>query len=424
MMMKPKKRMKNLKSHQMKNKIAYIIVFLGTILTQAQIYQGAVNQPDKNGIYTILLSPQIRSLSDNNIDNIRLYDNENQEVPYVVSDKKSTVLEENNTVLSIISSNVTPQKKSIYIFENTNQEKIENIYLKINNVEVEKSYTIKGSNDQKQWFGLVNQRFLNDITNEKSAEVTKTIDLPVSNYRFYAIEFDDVKSVPIKINAIGTSKTEVHSLQTEMISLKNAVYHIDNQSKKTIIQVTFDKPQVTDFVNFTIVAPEMYQRSAVLKVKRNYTVGKRTESHWEILETFSLNSNTPNKIPITSIFEKEFRIEIENFDSPSLSIQNIDFQQKPVYLTAQLQQDKSYVLRAGKLKLGTPVYDLSYFKDDLEKPVKMLFVSDLQIISQSKSAINSPDVFLKKPWFMWLCIVIGGVLILYFSIQLLKDMKK
>jgi hypothetical protein len=67
-------------------KYSFLIFFFIGLTCFSQNYKGALNPIEKNGLYKIMLTSEIRAASKNNFNFIRIKDSLNQEIPYVLKD--------------------------------------------------------------------------------------------------------------------------------------------------------------------------------------------------------------------------------------------------------------------------------------------------------------------------------------------------
>lgn len=103
----------------------------------AQNYQGKINKVAENGLHQILINPEFRSASENNLDFLRIFDSKNNEVPYVIYEGKSNNSSSKN--FNIISKTAVPNVATSIIISNENTLNIDHLTLKIANTDVEKS---------------------------------------------------------------------------------------------------------------------------------------------------------------------------------------------------------------------------------------------------------------------------------------------
>jgi hypothetical protein len=323
-----------------------------------------------------------------------------------------------------VRKEIIPNRSTHVIIENIGSKAIENIVLNIRNSRLEKTCNISGSNDQKQWFGLLEKCELTNLENPNNTHVFVDIKLPKSNYRFLKIQINDSTSAPIDILQVGNFRHSwvdgklLSVLPTEVLTSTDAI------QKKTIIRVRFDQPQVIENVDFQITKPNLYKRKC--KITTTKTILKKQNKKEildETLAVFDLNSSTRNSIKLPTIFEKEFVIEIENEDNPPLEIKDIIFSQLPIYIVADLKAGENYILKTNNLNLTAPTYDIENFKNQDHATFPTAFFSEVKQIENTTIAQNTNKSFWQEKWFLWLCIGIAGVTIIFFSSSLIKEMK-
>ena len=193
--------------------------------------------------------------------------------------------------------------------------------------------------------------------------------------------------------------------------------------KETEIHVVFDRPQIINQITFDVSKPTYYKRQAIIYKKTEIQNKRKSQIIDEEIISFELNSNTKNSFTIPEIFEKEFFIRIENHDNLPLSIATIKYSQNPVSIIADLNSDEKYTIKTGNKNLAEPQYDLSDFKNNIKGSLPKTAIYDIQKSITSKNQTPNKS-FWQQGWFMWLCIVLGGITILFFTTSLIKDLKE
>ncbi|MCC9061610.1 hypothetical protein [Flavobacterium piscisymbiosum] len=375
----------------------------------------------QNGFHEIIVSPEVRSFSKQDLSDIRLFDSKGNEVPYFIQTAKnvsSNTFEE----YTIVSKTVLPKKSTSVIIAIPSNKSHNQLSLFIANSDVEKKYSISGSDDQKEWFGISNSQMLYELSSTSETSVVKTISYPLTTYRYLKIDFDDQKTLPVNILKAGNFNSQIQkSISLEVTPKKSSITE-NTVNKETQIHVLFDAPQVINQISFEISKPTYYNRKAILykKVKREKK-RKPVESEEEIV-SFELNSNIKNSFTIGEIFEKEFFIKIENHDNQPLSISKIKFEQKLISIIANLNSDETYILKTGNNNLTAPEYDIANFKSKIASILPQTHLYDIEHSQTVKEQIQNKS-FWQQSWFMWLCIVLGGITILFFTASLIKDLK-
>ena len=404
------------------SKIFLLILLANQVFGQSFTTSAKISGIKNDGLHSVLLRPEIRSFSKADLSDLRIFDKENHEVPYLVLNEKSNKPADNFEAFPMVLKEIIPSKKTTIIIENIGNKNLEEITLNLANSSLTKSCNISGSDDQKTWFGLLDKFQLRDLENTEKTNTFLKIKLPLSSYHFLKFELNDLKTAPINILQIGNFKHLLlnsiwQNLRPDSVKITN-----DLQQKKTQIKVFFAQKQVIDKVFFEISKPNFYQRNASILVNRKIVRKKKAENLVETLVNFTLNSSQKNAFDLPEIFEKEFIIEIDNEDNLALEILAVKLQQLSAYLVADLKINENYTLKTGNEELKMPNYDLAFFKNNISKQLPeaaILEVKTIATISEKKEIS-----FWQNPWFMWLCITIGGSIIFYFSSDLLKDMQK
>lgn len=404
-------------------KLTKIILLL--LLTSQSFGQfqttGKIKKVYNDGFQEIILSPEIRSSSKKDLSDIRIFNSSNHEIPYFI--QNSTIQPENSFEEYPIVSKKTEPKKNSYITIALPSGNSNELTLIIANSDVDKRYSILGSNDQQEWFGISDSQILYDLSSTTESSVTKTISYPLSAYKFLRIEFDDKKTLPVNVLKAGNlNKKKQAQHYYEIIPKKLNVNEIPS-NKATQIHIVYDQPQIINQLVFKISKPTYYTRQAILYKKVSRQIKRKSQLVDEIIATFELNSNSQNTFTIPEIFEMELYIKIENQDNPPLAISAITFNQKPVALIADLNTSEEYILKTGNKSLTKPEYDLSNFKYKIITSLPQTSIYEIHKINQVKDKMQKKQ-FWEETWFMWICIGLGGIVILFFTASLIKDLKK
>ena len=374
----------------------------------------------QNGLHKITIGPELRALSQKQLEDLRIFDSKQNEVPYysVINNTAKTAMV--FEPFEILSKTIIPRKTTSIVFANPGMV-INEVTLSVANADISKSYSISGSNDQKEWFGLIDRAQLANIENTTSTSEYKQLTLPLSSYRFLKIDLDDKKTLPINILGIGKLTTKTNTAAFANLTPTKINTTQIKAEKKTLIHLTFNNNQVIDKISFGITAPSFYKRQVRIYKNIQRKTRKRTETYEQELAVFELSSDKTNSFENLDLFEKDIFIAIENRDNQPLAIDKIQLSQIPIFVIADLKANESYTIKTGDKKLGIPDYDISYFKT---KTYGNLPEANISTISrqQNNDVPTTTPSFWQQSWFLWACIGIAGIAILYFAVSLIKDM--
>lgn len=400
----------------------FILLFLTNLSFGQFQVTGKIQDVTKNGFHQIVLSPEIRSYSKQDLSDIRIFNSKGNEVPYFIQNNSEALLHTFEEY-TIVSKSVVAKKSTSIIITIPSNQNNNQLSLFIANADGEKNYSISGSNDLKEWFGISNSKVLYDLNSTTESSVIKTISYPLSTYQYLKIDFDDRKTLPLNILKVGNFNSQIQKNTWLEIKPKKTSTTEDRSEKETSIHVTFDHPQIINQIVFEILKPTYYSRKAIIYKKVKQQKNRKSVIYDEEIITFELNSNTKNSFTIPEIFEEEFFIKIENKDNQPLAISTIKYNQKPISIITDLSANEKYTIKAGDRNVTEPQYDLSDFKNNIQNNLHQTAIYDIKPIAEIKTKSEEKS-FWQKPWFMWACILFGAVTILYFSVSLINDLKR
>jgi hypothetical protein len=404
---------------QMKIKTLIYCLFI-TSFGFSQSHKATLSKIQKDGFHKITISSEVRSVSQDNLAYFRILDKNKKEVPFANFDNAhhNSLLFQKLDVLS-----KTRSKDSITsIIVSLNELKnVTELSLVISNTTINKAYSISGSNNQQDWFGLVSNQTLNDLTNANGNTITKSIVLPRNNYKFLRFDFNDKKSLPINVLEIGYYKGGRKDIETTYLTDFKYKISQDQKHKKTIITFNSNNFQRVDGISFD-VKTKLFLRNASVFVNTTRKVRKRKENFKQEISSFNLNSNTSNTFQINSFFEKEFTIEIDNQDNQPLDISKIKVFQNTVSILADLKANEKYEVIIDAT-LSQPNYDLANFTQNISAELPEATISNLKKIN-SESKDTSEKAFWQKPVFLWSAILLTLALLAYFVFSMLKEVDK
>lgn len=376
----------------------------------------------KSGLHKIDLPPEIRSFSKEDLSDFRIYNAKGNEIPYYLYPENQKVVLRNFDEFPILSRTAIPKKSTTIVIENQSEKPLNQISLRIGNSDVIKTYNLSGSNDKEQWFGLSNKQTLSHLNSLETTSSLKTIPFPLSSYRYLKIDFNDQKTLPINVLKVGNFRNQIQDSPLAELIPNNSKTVLISAEKKSLIHLTFENKQIINQITFRVSSPAFYKRAARIYCNKSRKVKRRTEYFQETILNFELNSNTKNEIVLPQIFEKEISIAIDNQDNQPLNFSEIKLYQIPLTLIADLKANENYTLKTGLPNLKAPQYDLENFKNKIHGNLAKVQIIE---IKQEKAATNHQKnkPFWQHSLFLWICIALGGMALLYFSIRLVQDMK-
>lgn len=411
--------MKQRRIVQKMKKYSFFIAIFISFVGSSQNYKGTITS-NNEGLYKVMLSPEIRSVVKEDYGTVRIIGGNQQEVPYVLMhdrDKTFSIFKS----LEIVSKRSLKDSVTSIVLNNKLGKKQDQLTFRIANTNVNKIYNVFGSDDGKDWFGLVSNKHLSNINTTGKTFIEKLIDFPLNTYKFIRVDFKDKNSLPINILDVGVYESKFLSQNPIKINAFKQENITLNSSRKTRLKFKSNTTQKINTISFSIDT-KFFLRNVKVIVERTHKIKKRIETYEDVICSFQLSSKNKNTFELDNLNVKEFIIEIENEDNPPLEINKVELYQSPKFLIAYLNEKENYSLTINENK-STPSYDIGNF---ISKDI--VFIEEALVTGFFKIEDQEEDIKKTLFWqtniFMWICIVLGGVFVVYFAWGLLKDINK
>lgn len=406
----------------MKKVTCFLGLLMGVItpFTAQQFdWKATIESPVKEGFHDVLLSPELSGKLKTDFSDLRLYDEEHKQVPYLLRTEIPLSNEEIFKDYNILSKEIIKGCCTRLIIHNQNRNNINNISLIIRNSDVQKGFKLSGSDDKKTWYVIKdNYRFSGIYSNQATSEI-KLVNFPLSNYRYYKIEVDDSLSPPLNIVKAGYYDNFVE--QGKYTEIKNIdISQSDNHERKqSFVRIKFEENRYVDRLVIQAEGPLYYLRKACLA----RVSSEGDEQVGECFRYFELSSNGNNIINLERIAGESFYLIVDNDDNQPLKIKSIRALQLNTYLKAHLQKNKKYELHFGSENAEAPVYDLKYFEHDIPEKLSVLQVGEP--VSQYKNiAENKREQKTESYWLIWTAIILVVLLLSYISFRMIREMRQ
>lgn len=403
-----------MKASQLFKLLSYSIVFFwsGIAMSQDRFpFSGRIEKIQTTGAYRIDLTPEIISRATRNLWDLRITDNKNQQVPYLIRSELPVFRENNFLQLNIVSAKKEADKQTHIVLENPSAKMISALFLVVRNNEARRTVSLSGSDDKKQWYVIKENLPLSDVPSDVDDRYIQVLEFPKSSYRYFEIIINGKNVLPVNIIKAGTYEDVLRS--GKFTANPSPVIHQHDSGKNSYVFIRFRNAYRTDEIEIRLSGARYYQRNATLVEKQRGLEVAR--------QSVLLRSDNTNRFS-TNFKSSELELVIENEDNPPLSVDSIRSFQLNRYLFAFLDSSHEYQLGFGDSSLPAPRYDINYFKDSLLSNVQIAKTGD---IKSNLSTITAP---VRKPLIgktlLW--IVIGGVLLvlLYLTFRMAKEVNK
>lgn len=405
-----------------KTLISWIIGVSISSISFAQEYQfqAPIDAVKTSGYHKVLLSPEVLGQLNSNKGDIRIYNEQGIETPYLLTQETGTSTTAVFKEYEIIDKHFVEDDISYLVFQNPDKKKVNNISIIVQNTDVRKQARLSGSDDNKTWYVIKNDFLLHSMHNNSETTELKILNFPLSNYAFFKLEIDDYWKLPINILKVGYYDYQKYLGQITTYNIP--VIHQNDSAKRSFYKLDFPQKKYLEKLSFTMSGADYYRRhTSILEKRETINRKKEVSYHFTSIGTFELNSNSTNTITLGNKSTNELYIEINNLDNQPLNIENVTGSFLNKYLVVDLSPTQKYTIKYGDKNANSPSYDLLAFKDQIPTNLTVInHATPSSLVEIKPKKIHEKGYFDNK-YLIWIIIGVVGVILAFISIKMVKE---
>lgn len=439
-----------------KQKIFFLLFFLvilcsaygAIILTPKNFhYKGELSGPlERNKLYMFHLDSEVIKKCEYGCKDVRIFNQSNNEIPYVVLDCEKKGRAERSYVFEIVDYAETANIVTLTTKLQKNDKPISSIRLETDGKDFKRDIELYGSMDMKTW-NFVGEDVIYDFSSQVDLK-KKSIKFKKSRYFYYRIKIIDTElggdttdSVKLKYEGLDFS---VNKIKTKKLQFKRIVgisqpgirsVKAYDEYSFTEIKNVFDKDNNSTFtIEANLPIDKVYFNALNPYYFRNVKIyGSDTgeKDSYRLLESstiysFNLFGHKEKKAYVSCNFPKckTYKFVVENGSNPPIDIKSIKFQwvRKNLYFIA-LNDDLFYLFCCGNTGIEKPYYDLTEFIGQDNWYKYTCHTVELRHFMENKSYIPAVTCTKKAKTEKTILVVIVSILVMGMGIWLYKLLK-
>jgi hypothetical protein len=397
------------------NKVLLTLILLtgSTCLLAQQTfkYKADIGKIDTSAFYRISLPPGLLAKSNADLTDIRILNQSGKFVPYIFGNQLPVKEQQSFMVFPQISIAKQPDTITTFVAENKGRLTINQLNLKLRNTSVDRIVNLAGSDDLTNWYAIKENILLSKAGEEGSTGgiYEQLLNFPASTYQYLKIQVNNNRKDPVAILQAGIYQMQlVKPVYTELSGVK---FTQRDSAKASRIFITFNEAYPVNILKLSVAGTKYYKRAISI-----YSIdGKKLN----LLRDTEVNSVWNNELFI-SAKAKKILLEIANEDNPPLSISTVTAYQLDQTLVAYLDKGTNYYLLFGDPTAKTPVYDLQFFADSLQRKLPVVKVGDVDNnpLFQHKAVAASHNI---PAWLIWIAIIAVISLLTFLTLKMTKE---
>jgi hypothetical protein len=387
-----------------------ILLFLlsGFTQTKAQFKNKAMLQTaDSTGFYSIDITSAVSGFIKTDLSDIRILDEQQKQVPFIIRNAAIRKIDNRFDTLSVVRNSVDDSGRSIIVVQNKRDEKLNGFTLVIKNADVLRSASLVGSDDEKNWYSIVENVYLSDASSTSTDDYFQQMNFPLSGYHFYKIVINNGKNAPLNITSVVKSITEESKIPDPYLSNPDIKFsQKDSTDGYSYIRIENPSGYHVDKIHIDVNGPKFYKRQLIIDADiNNYS--------------FAIESNGSHDFVVPVYKKRKWTIRIYNGDNPPLVVTAVNTCQSRKQLIALLDAGKKYTLYMNDSAATAPVYELQNFQDSIPQLVKSINVGSVE----NNTAEVAKKVEDNRKW-LWITLIVVLAVLAFFTVRLVKDVQK
>ena len=399
-----------------------LLLFTAGLKAQVKHYQF---KRELKGISTnwhsLQVPNQVFKSAQTGLEDLRIYGIKGKdtiEVPYIL-DQSSNQITDRETTFNIINQS-SNQNGYYYTFQSASIATINQIKLSFKQTNFDWRIKLEGSNDNKEWFGILDDYRILSIKNNNTDYQFTQLNFPSSKYTYFRI-LVKANEKP-ELNAAKISKTD--TLKGIDLNIPYQSYQLvnDAKNKQSIIDLSLATITPISYVKINAQSDfDFYRSIRIESAIDSVKTEKGIQYNYTQLFEGTLSSLESPEFRFNSTLAAHLRIIIENNDNKPLRLNSIALK-GPIYeLIARFEQaDYQYALYYGNATATIPSYELKNFENKIPIEITALTVNEEQKNEAFQTKAEQKPLFENK---VWLWGLMAGIIALlgFFAFKMLKN---
>ncbi|MFT4972132.1 MAG: hypothetical protein ACI9XO_003922 [Paraglaciecola sp.] len=330
------------------------------------------------------------------------------EVPYLLNFNADKTVADN---ISFHQLNTTQNSEGYFFtFEMREQTAINQILLNFNNENFDWEITLEGSQNQKEWFTILEDYRLVSFKNTTTNYEFTTLNFPNAQYSFFRLKIPSAAIPKLEKASILQNKTVLGKSK----NINNLIVKVktDKKNKDSVIEI--EMPEVSPIIELTLPVETTfdYYRKIMIQALADSTVTPRgMEYFYKTIHRSVLSSLEKNEFKFKAARASKLRITIDNKDNQPLDFGKPTVKSGVYSLTARFNEPADYFLLYGSDRALKPQYDLAQFASTIPDDLSSLSLGNVTKLELEKPNIVKP--IFESQWWLWgimvaIILLLGG----------------
>jgi hypothetical protein len=378
------------------------------------LYKRKIADISQEGWYRIAIPANMFTHLERSFNDIRIYSitaTDTIEIPYLLKVLEDVISE---NIVELPISNKSKKNDVLFFSVATQGNAVNYLDLTFEEQNYNAFVKIEGSNDQLEWFELIDNQRILSINNQSVQYKTSQVHFPFSNYPYLRISVRSDVSLTLLKASFKNLRVKPGVIRKTTAS---TVVKSDNRNKETVVDIKFSDVTPINQIEISAANDLDYYRSFTLEYASD---SSKTQKGWTVFYSLLhhgyLTSFNKNIYSFNFQLAKKLRLTINNLDNPPLTINHIEGSGPEIVLLAKLKPANIYLFYGNKT-LQHPSYDLVHFEEKIPDSLSYVTLHDEEIIASLHESRN--PLFASKQW-LWVVMLLVVATMGFFTFRMMQ----
>lgn len=353
-------------------------------------------------------------------DDLRIFginDKDTLEVPYLLKQKDELISSQDIPFKQINqSSNAAGY---LFTFQSPQVSTINQITLNFKDQNFDWQVKLEGSNDNTEWFTILNNYRILSIKNKSTDYHFTKLDFADSKYQYFRVALKSQiqpELLTAKISRIDTIRGISQEVKYKSFNIQN-----DAVQKETIIEIPLKNTVPVSFLKLKAMNTfDFYRPLKIEYVTDSFKTDKGIRYHYANLYQGTISSFEKSEYHFPNTITSGLRITIQNNDNQPLRLSDLELKGNIYEIIARFDNPAlSYALYYGNEKSTAPSYEIEKFQSKIPADLTPAIIGEEQKNPAYSVKIPKP-IFENKAW-LWIVMSVIIALLGWFSFRMLKN---
>lgn len=370
--------------------------------------------------HKMLLPDDLYKNADAGFEDLRIFGingKDTTEVPYLLKQRAGQITTK-DIAFKQINQSANPNGY-YYTFQSPELNTINQIKLAFKQENFDWKISLKGSNDNKEWFTILSDYRILSIKNSDTDYQFTKLSFPDSKYQYFRIA---VKS-PIQPELLDAKISKTDTIKGIDQDVKYQSYNLKNDlaKKETLIDVTLTNPVPLSYLSLSAQSDfDFYRAIKIEYATDSFKTDKGMQYNYANLYEGTISSLEKPAFNFANTIASRLKITIQNNDNKPLRLSGLVLKGNIYEIIARFDQPQhEYALFYGNEKATRPVYEIEKFESKIPAALTIVNIEKEQK-NPAYSIKTEKPLFENKAW-LWVLMALIIVLLGWFSFKMLRN---